>query len=103
MRKEGSQFAFPDVPKTHNFETGYFIFEHLSYDQKLENQKKGANNILVPVSSGSNCQHLLDHRKSKWNSQKTSTVSDYANAFEMCGSQTKLWKTLKRWNTRPPT
>ena len=45
----------------------------------------------------SNCQHLLDHRKSKRVSEKIYfCFIDYAKAFDSV-DENKLWKILKRW------
>ena len=44
----------------------------------------------------SNCQHPLDHQKSKKSSRKTSpsTLIDYAKAFD-CVDHNKMWKILQ--------
>ena len=42
----------------------------------------------------SNCQHLLDHRKSKRSPEKTSTPASLTLRKPLCGSQ-KLWKILE--------
>ena len=51
----------------------------------------------------SNCQHLLDHRKSKRVSENIYfCFIDYAKAFD-CVDHNKLWKIRKEdGNTRPP-
>ena len=41
-----------------------------------------------------NCQHLLDHRKSKRIPEKTSTPASLTLLKPLCGSQ-KLWKILE--------
>ena len=56
----------------------------------------------------SNCQHVLDHRKGKRTPEKNIYFhfTDYAKAFELCGSQqivilSKLETSLRDKNTRP--
>ena len=43
----------------------------------------------------SNCQHLLDHRKSKENPEKTSTFVSLTMLKPLTVDNNKLWKTLK--------
>ena len=54
------------------------------------------------VNQRSNCQHALDHQKSK-SSRKNIYFCfiDYAKAFD-CVDHNKLWKILKEMGTRPP-
>jgi hypothetical protein len=61
-------------------------------------KKKGANNILVPVSSGSNCQHLLDHRKIKGITEKTSNSASLITLKPLTvWITTNCGKFLQRW------
>ena len=47
------------------------------------------------MNQGSNCQHLLDHQKSKRVPEKHPfLLNDYVKAFE-CVDHNKLWKILK--------
>ena len=49
----------------------------------------------------SNCQHLLDHRKSKRVPERIYLCFiDYAKAFD-CVAHNKLWKILRDVNARP--
>ena len=63
------------------------------------------NRELLDVKAGfrkernqrSNCQHLLDHQKSKRIPEKHHfCFIDYTKAFD-CMDHSKLWKILKRW------
>ena len=46
------------------------------------------------TNQGSNCQHPLDHRKSKRSRETYFCFTDYAKAFD-CVDHNKLWKILK--------
>ena len=65
---------------------------------KTRIKKKGAKNILVPVSSGSNCQHLLDHRKIKGITEKTSNSASLITLKPLTvWIITNCGKFLQRW------
>ena len=70
MRKEFSLLSQMFQMNTQLWNWLLYIWTLVLWPKNWRIKKKGAKNSLVPLSSGSNCQHSLDHIKIKGITEK---------------------------------